>query len=247
MTKTSPPATILIVEDDPVYQKLLRFLCQESGYRVVVAATANGAFEYLAHHTPDLVLLDIILPDKQGWEVCYFILAKTFIPIVFLTSLDEPEDIARGLDAGAVDYITKPFSRSELMARIESALRWFQPTPESLKQTYYDDGYLMIDLKAHQVSVRGKPVKLTTTEYQLLAHLFENADSVCSHLGLLRAVWGPAYQDPVHYIHNYIRYLRQAIEPDPRHPRYLISVRGRGYAFRKQPERAPIPHPLPDG
>lgn len=230
---TSPPATILVVEDDPFYQKLLKLVCQSHGHRVLMAATASQALELFARQTPDLVLLDIILPDATGWQVCQELLEKTFLPIIFLSSLDDAEHIARGLDAGTVDYITKPFSQAELMARIEAALRWYRPSPEATKERYYDDGYLSIDLDNQQVSVRGKPVKLSATEYQLLAHLFENAGHVCTHLGLLRAVWGAAYQEPVHYIHNYIRYLRNRIEPNPRKPQYLISVRGRGYSFRK--------------
>lgn len=228
------PATILVVEDDPFYQKLLKLICQSHGHRVLIAATAGQALEHFARHTPDLVLLDIMLPDSLGWQVCDALLDKTFLPIVFLSSLDGTESIVRGLDAGAVDYITKPFSQNELMERVEAALRWYRPSPEAAKKTYYDDGYLTIDLEGQQVCVRGKPVKLSTTEYQLLAYLFENAGHVCTHLGLLRAVWGAAYQEPVHYIHNYIRYLRQRIEPDPQQPQYLVSVRGRGYSFRKR-------------
>jgi two-component system KDP operon response regulator KdpE len=228
------PATILVVEDDPFYQKLLKLICRSHGHRVLIAGTANEALELFARQTPDLVLLDIMLPDSLGWQVCDYLLGKTFLPIVFLSSLDGTESIVRGLDAGAVDYVTKPFSHTELMARIEGALRWYRPAPESAKQHTYDDGYLMIDLDAQLVSVRGTPVKLSATEYHLLVHLFENAGHVCSHLGLLRAVWGAAYQEPVHYIHNYIRYLRQRIEPDPQHPQYLLSVRGRGYSFRKR-------------
>lgn len=228
------PATILVVEDDPFYQKLLKLICQSHGHRVLIAATANEALEYFARQTPDLVILDIMLPDSLGWQVCEFLLGKTFLPIVFLSSLNGAESIVRGLDAGAVDYVTKPFSHTELMARIEAALRWYRPAHESAKPNYYDDGYLMIDLDAQLVKVRGKTAKLSTTEYQLLAHLFENAGHVCTHLELLRAVWGAAYQEPVHYIHNYIRYLRQHIEANPQQPQYLLSVRGRGYSFRKR-------------
>ncbi len=238
MAAASPPApqpsiTILVIEDDPMYQKLIRQVCERNGYRVLVAATGNEALEYFARQTPDLILLDIILPDMLGWDIAGLLLAQTFLPIIFVSALGEADDVVRGLDADAVDYVTKPFSESELIARIEAALRWYRPAPESIAQTYYDDGYLTIDLDAQQVLVRGKPIKLTATEYELLSHLFQNAGHVCTQLGLLRAVWGSAYQDPVHYIHNYIRYLRKRIEPDPRQPQYLITVRGRGYSFRK--------------
>lgn len=227
--------TLLVVEDDPVYQKLLRLICQKHHYRVLVAPSATEALAYFAHHAPDLVLLDIMLPDKSGWEVCKLLLSQGFVPIIFLTTLDSAESVVRGLDAGAVDYVTKPFSSSELIARVESALRWYRPMKESSAKTHYDDGYLMIDLDAQQVCVQGIPAQLTATEYRLLSYLFQNAGHVCTHLGLLRSVWGTSYRNPVHYIYNYIRYLRQRIEPDPYHPKYLISVRGRGYLFRLYP------------
>lgn len=231
-TVSEPATTILVIEDDPVYQKLLRHICQKHRYRVLVAPNATEALESYARQYPDLVLLDIMLPDKSGWEVCKLLLSQAFVPIIFLTTLDSAESVVRGLDAGAVDYVTKPFSSSELVARVESALRWYRPTKESSARTYYDDGYLMIDLDAQQVCVQGKPAQLTATEYQLLSYLFQNAGHVCTHLGLLRSVWGTSYRSPVHYIYNYIRYLRQRIEPDPSDPQYLISVRGRGYLFR---------------
>jgi two-component system KDP operon response regulator KdpE len=187
----------------------------------------------LAKTQPDLILLDIMMPEVDGWETCQRIREVSNVPIIMLTAKSQERDIVRGLEMGADDYITKPFDPSELRARIQSLLRrTTEMAHEEHSPKVLDDGWLYIDLGRRVVKANSKAIDLTPTEFRLLAALVQKADCVIPHRQLLRQVWGPEYSDEVHYLKLYIRYLRQKLEKDPSNPEYLLTEWGVGYRFR---------------
>ena len=226
---------ILVIDNDPETLRLVEFSFSGAEARVFKASTGQEGLRQFYAKQPDLVILDITMPKMDGWEVCRRIHQISSIPIIILTELGGEENIVRGLDCGAVDYVTKPFSPKVLVARAQAALRWpgiasGRPEPPS-----YCDNYLTIDLKAHRVLVCGKPVKLTTTEYTLLSYLFLNAGQVLTFRQILEHVWGMGYQDSINYVHVYMSHLRNKLEEDPKNPRYLLTEHGVGYRFRQPP------------
>lgn len=225
---------ILIVEDDKNLRHLLTKVISREGAEVYAAADGDEGLRRFFEHRPDLVLLDIMMPGQDGWAVYNQIRRLADTPIIFLTALGNEDDIVKGLDRGAVDYITKPFSTPVLLARVRAALRQTTKRPIANNSTVYDDGYLTIDLDQHQVRVRKEPVKLTSTEFRLLAYLFENAGRMLSFKQILRNVWGDGYQSNIEYIHAYVWRLRNKLEEDPANPIYLLTEHGLGYRFEKQ-------------
>jgi len=180
---------------------------------------------------PDLVLLDVMMPDLDGFETLAYIREISSVPVIMLTAKGEEEDKVRGLELGADDYVTKPFSPRELSSRIKALLRRTQ-MPQPMEKTVVEiDDRLSLDFGRHQVWVDGELVKLRPTEYRLLYHLVNNAGWVMSREVLLSKVWGPEYRDEVQYLRLYINYLRQKIERDPAHPEYILTERGVGYRF----------------
>ena len=215
---------ILIVDDEPRMIKFIRLNLELEGYRVSEAASGLEALDKVRRELPDLVLLDVMMPEMDGFEV-------SNVPVIMLTVKAEEEDKVRGLELGADDYVTKPFSPRELSSRIKAVLRrTAMPSPVEKTVLRIDDD-LSIDFNRREVLVRGERIKLRPTEYRLLYHLVNNAGWVMTHEMLLSKVWGYAYRDDTHLLRLYITYLRQKIEPDPSNPRYIFTERGVGYRF----------------
>jgi two-component system, OmpR family, KDP operon response regulator KdpE len=216
---------ILVVDDEPQILRALQTSLRAAGYEVETAADAQGALAAAAARPPDAVILDLVLPDGTGTEVARSLREWTKVPILILSVVGEDVEKVDALDAGADDYVTKPFSVDELLARLRAALRRSGPTGEPVLEI----GELRIDLEKHVVSFAGRAVSLTRTEYELLRVLAQNPGKLFTHPALLREVWGPAYARESHYLHVYISQLRRKIEPDPARPRYLLTEPGAGY------------------
>lgn len=218
---------ILLIEDDDALARMMRIQLEHAGYQVTVCR--NGTSGLQAAHNPglDLILLDILLPDMDGWVVCQKLQGITDAPIIFTTALGTEKDVVRGLEMGADDYMIKPFSYKELLARVKAALHRARRTAS--RKVTYKNGGLSVDLENRSVEVNGERVSLTPLEYQLLAALVKEAGHVVSHTMLLRRVWGPQCEDRRQYLKLYIWYLRQKIEADPSHPTLILTERGIGY------------------
>lgn len=220
---------ILIVDDEPRLIRLVREVLGAVGYEVLEAADGETGIEMVALEQPDLLLLDILLPrGMDGYQVCRRVREFSNLPVIMLTAKAREADMLEGFDVGADDYLTKPFSAKELIARVEAVLRRSK-SPKEIITKKLECGGLEIDFARHQVTARGQQVRLTRTEYKLLGELAMNANKVMLHQDLLAEVWGPEYRDDIDYLRIYIRYLRQKIEVDPSHPRYILTHTGVGY------------------
>lgn len=221
---------ILIVDDEPKLIHLVREVLGAARYEVLVAGSARRAVEVVAVEKPDLVLLDLILPgETDGYEVARRLRAFSDVPIIMLTARVSESDKLRGFDAGADDYITKPFSSKELLARVRAMLKRASAASPGAAESEIVCADLRVDLARRRVTVRGREVHLTPTEYKLLYELVRHPNQVLLHEQLLSAVWGPEYRDDVDYLRAYIRYLRQKIEADPAHPQLIQRSPGVGY------------------
>jgi two-component system, OmpR family, KDP operon response regulator KdpE len=219
---------ILIIDDEVQIRKLLNITLQSSNYRVLEAANAKEGLTLAASHSPDMILLDIGLPDESGHIVLQRLREWYNKPIIILSVQNSEEDIVKALDNGANDYLVKPFRTGELLARIRSVLR--STTGEESKQVFvYKD--LTIDLTAHTVKKNGNTIKLTSTEYYLLALFALNEGKVLTHQYILRQVWGPGYISQSQYLRVYVAQLRKKIENDPNRPEYILTESGVGYRF----------------
>jgi len=228
---------ILVIDDDYSLCQMIKFSFNRAGAQVFTAHDGREGLHQFYNHRPDLVVLDVRMPDIDGWEACRQIRMLSNVPIIMLTTLDKDEEIIRGLNFGADDFVTKPFSREVLMARVLALLRRAE-TPVEIGSPSYRDNYLVIDLEKHLVFVLDKPVQLTATEFRLLAFLFQNAGQILTYQTILDRVWGWEYKDSIDYVHVYLSHLRRKLEEDPRNPRYLLTERGIGYRFEKQPPHA---------
>jgi len=227
---------VLVVDDDPALLPLIEYTFAREGYEVLTACDGKEALKEFFAHKPDLVILDIMMPRMDGWETCRRIREVSDVPIVMLTARGQDEDIVRGLEYGADDYLTKPFSIKVLLAHARAVLRRAAlPPVEYAEPTTYADDFLTIDLKERRVTVGGEPVKLTPTEYRLLAYLVQNAGQVLTFTQILQNVWGWEYQDDLDYVRVYVWHLRQKLEQDPKNPRYIQTELGVGYRFEKAP------------
>ncbi len=222
---------ILVVDDEPRMVRFVRMNLELEGYRVSTASNGVEAIDKVREELPDLVILDIMMPEMDGFETLERIRQVSSIPVIMLTVKAEEEDKVRGLELGADDYVTKPFSPRELVSRVKAALRRAEMPSPVRKTTIVIDGDLAVDFQRREVLVRGQRVKLRPTEYRLLYHLVNNAGWVMTHEMLLSKAWGDAYRDDTHLLRLYITYLRQKIEPDPSHPKYIFNERGVGYRF----------------
>ncbi len=227
---------ILVIDDDSAFVRLVEQVLTRKGFEVFSADDGQKGLRLLFSHRPDVVLLDVVMPRMDGWQTCSRIRDVSDIPIIMLTGHDKAEeDVVRGLDHGADDYLTKPVGNKELVARVQAVMRRAELTATRgpRKGTTYSDGFLTMDIAERKILVDGKRVRLTPIEFRLLALLFQNAERILTHKQLLEGVWGWEYIDDLDYVRIYIWHLRQKIEPDPSHPRYVITEPGVGYYFHK--------------
>jgi two-component system KDP operon response regulator KdpE len=222
---------ILVVDDEPHMVNFMRMNLELEGARVSSASNGREALERARADMPDVLLLDIMMPEMDGFETLKRLREFSQVPVLILTAKDDEDDRVRGLELGADDYISKPFSHRELVSRIRAVLRRHYAAPPVAQTMVQIDDRLQIDFARREVLIDGRRVNLRPTEYRLLYHLVQNAGYVQTHQMLLTKVWGPEYRDESHYLRLYITYLRQKIEPDPANPRYILTERGVGYRF----------------
>lgn len=227
-------AKILIVDDEPALVRLMSQVLGQKGHEILTASGGQEALKLLFANKPDLVLLDVVMPGMDGWQVCKRIREVSDIPIVMLTGKHKSEeDIVMGLEYGADDYLLKPIGNKELAARVRAVLRRAEMMPKTEKKVVFNDDYLNIDVTERKVMVNGERIKLTPIEFSLLAQLLENAGRILTHRQILEKVWGWEYIDDVDYVRIYISHLRQKIEPKPNQPKYIMTESGVGYFFQK--------------
>src|SRR5882724_3148336 len=233
------PLTVLVVDDEPPIRRFLRTSLAASDYRIVEAEDAAGALRSMAAEKPDLVILDLGLPDRSGLEVIGEIRKTSAVPILVLSARHDERSKVEALDLGADDYVAKPFGMGELTARLRAALRHaFQVQGEL---PVFSSGDLSVDLVRRHVTRDGREIKLSPKEFELLRHLVTHAGKVLTHRHLLREVWGPAQAEEVQYLRVFIRGLRQKLEPDPTRPTHILTELGVGYRLQLPPEqRAPL-------
>jgi two-component system KDP operon response regulator KdpE len=229
----SQEATILLIEDEPEIRRFLRTTLPAHGFRLHEAATGQDGITEAKARNPDLILLDLGLPDIEGNEVIRQLREWTATPIIVLSARDQEQAKVAALDLGADDYITKPFGVNELLARVRTALRHASRTSES-GESVFTLGDMKVDLVRRQVLVSGKDIHLTPIEYKLLTTLIRYAGRVMTHRQLLKEVWGPLHVDEGHYLRVYMRQLRNKLEKNPAHPRYLVTELGVGYRLRTE-------------
>ncbi|MGZ3600381.1 MAG: response regulator transcription factor [Ktedonobacterales bacterium] len=230
--------TILVADDDPPLLRLITRNLQLEGYEVLAASDGQQALDAIEAHAPDLVLLDVMMPRMDGFTVAERVREFSTTPIIIVTARGQDQDKIRGLDAGADDYLTKPFSVDELLARVRAVLRRARLSPNESGQgahTTMSIGDLTVDFAQHVVTMRGKEVTLTPIEYRLLSYLIQNAGRVVTHDLLLEHVWGAEYVGESHLLQVNMNRLRHKIEPDAAHPHYILTKVGVGYTFPAQP------------
>jgi len=225
---------ILVVDDEPEMASLLRHTLTREGYEVEAALDAREGLRRAHEFRPDVILLDIMMPDMNGWDMLRRLREFSDIPVIMLTAMGGTDSKIHGLDLGADDYVTKPFELQELKARIRATLRRAALAPsDGTPLLSFDGSRLVIDPSAYKVTSQGRAVKLTPIEHKLLLFLASNAGRVMSYQQILDNVWGPGYEDSQASVKVYIRRLRQKIEPDPSQPRYILTQWGVGYSLAK--------------
>jgi len=231
LDKTSRKYRILVVDDERRMVGFIRLNLEQDGFKVIEAYNGSEALERLRDSLPDLILLDVMMPDIDGFEVLRLIREISQVPVIMLTAKGEEDDKVKGLELGADDYVTKPFSPRELVSRVKAVLRRGSTFEEEDEGVIEIDDRLKIDFGRREVWVDDELVKLRPTEYRLLYHLVQNAGWVLTHDQILTKVWGYEYRDEPHYVRLYINYLRKKIEEDPSDPKYILTERGVGYRF----------------
>jgi two-component system KDP operon response regulator KdpE len=229
--KPEAPRMVLVVDDEPRMIRFIRMNLELEGHQVIEASNGAEALEQVRQHLPDLVIMDVMMPKMDGFEALHLLREISTVPVILLTVKSDEEDRIRGLELGADDYITKPFSPRELASRVNAVLRrasWPTLTPRTILKI---DDRLSVDFNRHQVIVDGERIDLRPTEYRLLSHLIQDAGWVLPHDSLLAKVWGYEYRDETHYLRLYINYLRKKIEEDLNNPKYILTERGVGYRF----------------
>ena len=222
---------ILVVDDEQRMARFIRLNLEQDGFRVTEAYNGTQALDKLRTALPDLLLLDVMLPDFDGFEVLKTIRKISAVPVIMVTAKSEEDERVHGLELGADDYVTKPFSPRELVSRVRAVLRRSEISSDSAHGIIEVDERLKIDFDRHEIWVDGKLVSLRPTEYRLLYYLVQNAGWVVTHDQILTNVWGYEYQDQPHYVRLYINYLRQKLELDAANPKYILTERGTGYRF----------------
>ena len=222
---------ILVVDDEERIVQFIRLNLEHDGFQVLEAFSGQQAMDRLRETLPDLIILDVMLPDIDGFEVLRLVRENHDIAVIMLTAKGEEEDRIQGLELGADDYVTKPFSPRELVSRVRAVLRRTEGTRSDTSGLIDVDGRLKIDFDRREVWLEDELVKLRPTEYRLLFHLVQNAGWVITHDQILAKVWGYEYRDEPHYVRLYVNYLRQKLEEDPGNPKYILTERGVGYRF----------------
>jgi len=228
---TTEPA-ILLIEDEPQMRRFLRATLTSHGYRFLEAITGNEGITQVSTRNPDLVLLDLGLPDVDGLDITRRLREWTEVPIIVISARGQEQDKVAVLDAGADDYLTKPFDVGELLARIRVALRHAARSAQDREPPTFTLGELRVELARRQVFVGEREIHLTPIEYKLLTSLIRHAGKVLTHRQLLEKVWGPAYAAQTHYLRVYMGQLRQKLEPEPARPRFLVTEPGVGYRLK---------------
>ena len=233
MEKLLQNKKILVIDDDKALCQNLEIGLARQGALVSSANNGQSGLKKFYETPPDLVILDLRMPEMDGWETCRLIRMIAQTPIIMLTSVAQEHEVVRGLRKGADDYVTKPFSHDILLARVEAILR--RTTPQTIDGNGhdYDDGYLLINFEQRIVSKGGERIKLSATEFRLLRYLFENAGRLLTNEAILTQVWGWESQHNVEYVHVYLSRLRAKIEKDPRNAQYIVTEHGFGYSFHK--------------
>jgi len=216
---------ILVVDDEPQILRALQTNLRGAGYEVETAATAEQALAAAALREPEAVILDLVLPDRSGTEVCRELRTWSSVPVIVLSAIGDESEKVAALDAGADDYVTKPFGMAELLARLRAAMRRVPAASEPVVEV----GELRVDIPDRSVTVGGRPVQLTPNEFDLLRLFVQHRGKLLTHKTILREVWGPAYDAESHYLHVYVSQLRRKLEPDPTRPRYILTEPGAGY------------------
>lgn len=227
----SQPTRILVIDDEPQILRALKTILTERHFNVTTASRGEEGLTLAAANPPDVIILDLTLPDMDGFQVCARLREWTPVPIIVLSVRDHERDKVLALDKGADDYLTKPFGIEELLARIRVALRHAAQMQAQSKSTIIHAGPLEINLAEHMVKRQGEEIKLTATEFKLLAYLAAQANRVLTHQAILSHVWGPADADHVEYLRVYMRQLRKKLEADPDQPQFLVTEPGVGYRF----------------
>jgi two-component system KDP operon response regulator KdpE len=228
----NPNPVILIIEDDPKMRRFLRTLLESNDYQVIEAETGEAGVQQTAESNPDLILLDVRLPDIRGEEVLSRLREWTHTPVVVVSGLDSEDSKVTVLDAGADDYLTKPFGAQELLARIRVGLRHAEQVAPDDEDAVFENGELRVDRVARRIFVGDEEIDLTPTEYRLLLTLVKNVGRVLTHRQILEEVWGPDCVGRDHYVRVYMAHLRRKLEDDPAQPRYIVTETGVGYRLR---------------
>ncbi|MBN1122505.1 MAG: response regulator transcription factor [Anaerolineae bacterium] len=231
--------SILVVDDEQRMIDFIRMNLEIEGFQVFEATNGIDALDMVRKHILDLIVLDVMMPQIDGFEMLRMLREFSSVPVIMLTAKGEEEDKVRGLELGADDYVTKPFGARELVSRVKAVLRRTQSLLEPGEAVVKIDDRLSVDFNRREVIVEGERIKLRPTEYRLLYRLIENAGWTVPHEQLLAKVWGYEYRDETHYVRLYVNYLREKIEEDPSNPKYILTERGIGYRFvdfRKQAE-----------
>ena len=224
---------ILVIDDNERDRRLLRDALEHEGYSVESAADGVEGLKVLFERRPDVVVLDVIMPSMDGWTVCQRIREITDVPVVMLTSLNRDEEVVKGLELGADDFVSKPVSPRQLIARVRAVLRRAR-APATVEEAFkYDDGSLVIDVDHHEVRLEGEPVELSPTEFRLLVALAEAPGRVHAYAALLSRVWGSEYMDDIDFLRVYVWRLRKKLEKDPDKPVRILTERGFGYRFAR--------------
>jgi two-component system, OmpR family, alkaline phosphatase synthesis response regulator PhoP len=222
---------VLVVDDEARLVNLVRMNLEMERFKVIEASNGVEALDMVRKHIPEMIILDVMMPQLDGFETLRMLREFSSVPVILLTAKGEEEDIVRGLALGADDYVTKPFGARELVSRVKAVLRRIGGVGDPNESVLDVDDRLRIDFNKREVIVDGNPIKLRPTEYRLLYHLIENVGWTISHEQILAKVWGYEYRDETHYVRLYINYLRGKIEQDPTNPKYILTERGTGYRF----------------
>ncbi len=226
--------TVLLIDDDADFLQLTSHIFQKAGAQTITASSEMDGMRKLFAQQPDLILLDVMLHLENGFDICRKIRQISDVPIVIVTALNKEQDILQGLEAGADDFLSKPFNADILIARAGAVLRRSEHQDSRVTAFKYNDGNLSIDIENHRVLVKGKPIKLTGVEFRLLVYLARSAGKVLTFNQILSAVWGDEYQGSMEYVHIYISHLRRKLGENTKSPNYFLTVHGVGYIFESQ-------------